>query len=106
MTARGDGADVAAVFGRRVRAERTARGWLQRDLADASGVGTSTLSRTENGADPALALAAAIARGLGMPLAVLLAGMLPEPACGHCLDAPPRGFTCQECGTPGPAVTA
>lgn len=91
----------AAVFARKVRDHRADRGWLLRDLARASGVGVSTLSRVENGANATLSLAGRIARGFGVPLAALL----PDAACGHCLDAPPRGFTCQECGTAGPAVT-
>lgn len=99
MTAPG-GAGVPAVFARQVRARRLDRGWLLRDLAAASGAGISTLSRAENGAGITLALADRIARGLGVPLAALL----PAVACGRCLDAPPRGFTCQECGTAGPGV--
>jgi transcriptional regulator with XRE-family HTH domain len=100
MTASGD--QTAAVFARRVREARLSRGWLLRDLAEASGVGISTLSRAETGArvDITLGTAERIARGLGVPLAALL----PDVACGHCLDDPPRGFTCQQCGTPGPAV--
>ena len=98
---RGDSTDATAVFARRVRDLRAERGWLLRDLAEASGLGISTLSRIENGRDTSLGAAGMIARGLGVPLAALL----PDVACGHCLDAPPRGFTCQECGTAGPAVT-
>ena len=97
-----DGAGVPAVFARQVRARRLGRGWLLRDLAEASGVGISTLSRAENGAGITLVLADRIARGLGVPLAALL----PDAACGHCLDAPRAGFTCQACETAGPEVTS
>jgi transcriptional regulator with XRE-family HTH domain len=101
MTARGDGADVTAVFSARVRASRGDRGWSLRDLSAVAGMTYPTLSKIENGAGTSLAGAARIARALGMPLAALL----PDVACGHCLDAPPRGFTCQECDLAGPAVT-
>jgi transcriptional regulator with XRE-family HTH domain len=97
----GDATEVTAVFARQVRAARTARNWSLRALSAASGVDHSTLSRIEKGAGITLGLAARIAGALGMPLPVLLT----EAACGHCLDAPPRGYTCQECGAPGPAVT-
>jgi transcriptional regulator with XRE-family HTH domain len=96
----GDGADVTAVFARRVREYRADRGWHLKHLAAASGLGISTLSRIENGREASLGAAGMIARGFGVPLAALL----PDVGCGHCLDAPRRGFTCQECGTPGPAV--
>lgn len=93
--------DVTAVFGHRVRALRTARDWTLRDLGTASGVTFSTLSRIENGRGTTLASACLIAGALGVPLMALV----PDVACGHCLDAPACGFTCQVCGTPGPAVT-
>ena len=102
MTGRqGDVTGVCAVFGQRVRAARTGRDWTLRELAAEAGVDHTTLSKIENGRGTRFAIAGRIAAAFGVPLAALL----PAVACGHCLDAPPRGFTCQECGTAGPAVT-
>lgn len=101
MTPRGGATNTAAVFGRAVREARTARGWRLQDLADATGIGIGSASRIENGTNVTLGTAGRIAAALGVPLAALLRPV----ACLDCVDAPPRGFTCQSCGAAGAAVT-
>jgi transcriptional regulator with XRE-family HTH domain len=96
----GDATDAAAVFGRNVRDRRTASGQSLRAMAPLAGLRHAALGRIESGTGTTLATAGHIAGALGVPLSVLTA------VCGHCLDAPRRGFTCQSCGTAGPAVTA
>ena len=101
MTAgRGDPRRMSAVFAHRVRAHRLARGLSLRGLAAISGVSYPSLSRIERGTGPTLVTGALIAGAFGVPLAALL----PDVGCGHCLDVPPQGFTCQVCGAAGPAV--
>ena len=91
--------EAARVFGRNIRAVRQSRGWNLRETAPLLGMRFQNLARIEAGEGTTLATAGRIAAGLGVPLTRLLA------ACGECLDAPRPGLTCQECGTPGPAVT-
>lgn len=93
---------VTVTFGRRVRDLRTGRGWTLRDMAALASLDAATISKIENGADTTIGSAARIASAFGVPLAFLL----PPAACGWCLDVPPRGFTCQECGTAGLGVAA
>jgi DNA-binding XRE family transcriptional regulator len=93
-------ASASVVFGRRVRDLRNERGWTLRDAAPRAFLDPATLSRIENGADTTIGTAGRIAAAYGVSLAVLL----PWADCAWCLDSPPRGFTCQECGTPGLAV--
>jgi transcriptional regulator with XRE-family HTH domain len=99
MTPQSDATDAAAVFGRNVRDRRTASGQSLRAMAPLAGLRHAALHRIESGEGTTLATARRIAAALGVPLPVLVS------ACGHCHDAPPRGYACQECGTPGPAVT-
>lgn len=93
--------DVTAAFGRRVRDLRTERGWSLRDMGAMVSVDAATLSRIENGAGTTIGTAGRIAALFGLPLVAMLRPVL----CGHCFDAPSRGFTCQECGAAGPEVT-
>lgn len=99
MTPQSDVTDVAVVFGRNVRDRRTASGQSLRAMAPLAGLRHAALGRIESGEGTTLATAGRIAAALGFPLSVLVG------ACGHCLDAPPRGFTCDVCGTAGTAVT-
>jgi transcriptional regulator with XRE-family HTH domain len=100
---RSDPTEVTLAFGRHVRETRTALGWTLEELSARTGMGLGSLSRIENGFNLTLATAGRLAVALGVPLAALL--RLASVACGHCQDAPPRGFTCQECDLAGPAVT-
>jgi predicted transcriptional regulator len=89
---------LVLAFGRRVRDLRREAGRTLGDLASDAGVGPSVLSRIENGSGTTIATAARLARSLGVPVAALL----PSVDCGWCLDAPPAGYLCAECGLPGP----
>lgn len=86
---------TCAVFSRYMRHHRAAAGLSLRDLAEKTGVVSSTLQRTEAGRMVTLPNAVRIAGALGVPLA----SMLVPPACDSCLGAPPPGFTCNACGT-------
>jgi transcriptional regulator with XRE-family HTH domain len=62
-------------LGRHIREAREAASLSLRSLAEASGVSRSMLSDIERGAkSPTIALLAAIAEGLGLPLSALLDG--------------------------------
>lgn len=64
--------EIRKRFGARMRALRRERGWTQKQLADASGVSARSISSIENGIySVTLDTAARIARGLGVPLAIL-----------------------------------
>ena len=93
--------DVTIAFGRQVHDLRKARGWTLREMGALVRVEPSTLSRIEKGVDTTIGTAGQIAGVLGVQLAALLRPV----GCLHCLDAPPRGFTCQSCGATGTAVT-
>ena len=99
--ARSEASAVTAALGRRAHDLRTGRGWSLRHFGGLVSVHESTLSKIENGADTTIGTAARIAAGLGVPVA----GLLRPFWCLHCLDAPPRGFTCDSCGASGTAVT-
>lgn len=102
MTAPGsEAATVTTALGRRVHDLRTERGWSLRHLGGLASVHEATLSKIENGADTTIGTAARIAATFGVPVA----GLLRPFWCLHCLDAPPRGFTCDTCGVSGTAVT-
>ena len=90
---------VPAVFSRRLRYERKRRDWTLRRLGTEAGVNASTVLHAEQGADVALSIAVALAAGLGLPLAALLADL----QCGRCDGMPPDGFICGECGRGGVA---
>lgn len=65
------------------------------DLAEAAGVSISLISYFQAGKKcPSPRTADALSRALGVPLATMLAA--PERAT--CLDVPPAGFTCNQCG--------
>jgi len=87
-------AEACAGFGRRVRAERTRRGWAVRELSLKSGVSTATVVRAESGDSLRVGSVLAIAGALEMTMADLFEG----PDCRHCGDLPPAGFLCPECG--------
>jgi transcriptional regulator with XRE-family HTH domain len=101
VTADDGAAMVLAAMGCRVRDLRIGRGWSLRALGDRVHLNAGTLSKIENGADTTIGTAARIACALGVPIGALL----PASDCPWCLDFPPRGFTCQRCGTAGPGVT-
>jgi transcriptional regulator with XRE-family HTH domain len=92
-------ADRNSPFARRLKAEREARGWSQRELTRRAGLSTqNTAARAELGHEVYLSAAVAFATALAVPLSVL-AGPF---RCGQCADFPPPGFTCQACGANGP----
>ena len=93
-------ADLPPAFSRRLRAEREARGWTQRELSRRAGLSASTPLRAELGCDLYLSAAVALAVALGVGMSAL-AGPF---RCGRCDDFPPPGFTCRACGTNGPEV--
>jgi transcriptional regulator with XRE-family HTH domain len=85
-------------FGQRVAAARAARGWSMRDLCAKAGVAApSTIKRCEDDGCVSLSLAVRIAAVLG----VSMDGLGDTTACWTCGGSPPRGFTCNECGTGG-----
>jgi len=81
-----------------LRTLRQAQGWTQAGLADATGVGQSTISAIERGArkGPAKAVEM-LAAALGADVPALRS---PE-SCGNCAGWVGRGFICQQCGTAG-----
>lgn len=81
-----------------LRALRKARGLRQCELAESSGVRQGTVSAIERGyrSGPARAVEA-MAAALGVTVDALRSAV----SCGNCGGKPPRGFTCQQCGTPG-----
>jgi transcriptional regulator with XRE-family HTH domain len=87
---------VPPVFGRRLRRERSRRGWSMRDLAARCGEGFSpnTVQRAEDGRDITLSGAIVLAAALGTSLDALLA----TGECEVCDGMPPAGFICSECG--------
>jgi transcriptional regulator with XRE-family HTH domain len=71
--------DLVALVGARVRAARLRRGMTLADLAAASGVSVSGLSRLESGErQPSLAAVLNVAAGLGVGLDELLDGRQPQ----------------------------
>jgi transcriptional regulator with XRE-family HTH domain len=101
VTVRNPPTPVTIAFGRRARELRQEREWTLNKGASRTQLAPSTLCRIEQGMDTTLSTAERIAAAYWVPLAVMLS---PE-TCANCHDAPGRGFTCQECGTAGPAVT-
>lgn len=66
------GTDIQAALATQVRAELAAKGWKQPDLAEASGIPTSTLQRYLAGArDIPLPAFAEIANALGLSMVEL-----------------------------------
>lgn len=63
-------------LGRRISAQRRARGWTQRDLGLRSSVNVGSIGHVEQGAqNPGLLNLLKIARGLEMPASKLLDGL-------------------------------
>lgn len=63
-------------LGRRISAQRRARGWTQRDLGIRSSVNVGSIGHVEQGAqNPGLLNLLKIARGLEMPASKLLDGL-------------------------------
>jgi UDP-N-acetylglucosamine 1-carboxyvinyltransferase len=59
--------DLAGRVGQRIRDARTARGWLQSNLAKAANLPVRTIGRIERGeVDPRLSTLARLAKALGM----------------------------------------
>jgi transcriptional regulator with XRE-family HTH domain len=96
---------MSVKVGQRMRLLRQARGWSAEQLArnlTASGYEISRVSvsslecgiRSHVTVDEAVAIAAVF----GMTVAALLDE---GPACTTCLDAPPSGMVCLNCGTGG-----
>src|SRR3569832_65226 len=66
--------DIKATIGRRIRSERTVRGWSLAELAERSGVSKAMLSAIERGTtSPTAALLVRIAAAFGMTLSTLIA---------------------------------
>lgn len=58
----------AEQLGRRIRAERAARGWSLQHVAVKAGLSTMSVQRIEHGREVAFSSAARIAAALGIPL--------------------------------------
>ena len=86
--------EIAALFGRHVRARLTVRGWSIEELSRRTGDQTGNLSQAIRGIKCPLAIAGRIADALGVPLAE----MLVPYTCATCAGTPPKGFRCLECG--------
>ncbi len=68
--------DPTAQFAENLRRLRLASGLTQEDLSDATAMGAAEISRLERGGrDPQLHTIVRLARGLGVPVAELLAGI-------------------------------
>jgi transcriptional regulator with XRE-family HTH domain len=66
---------------RQMRLERVRRGWTQRHVAQATGVGQSDISLYERGlVRPRPRRAAALEAAFGLPIHVLLADVTDEPS--------------------------
>lgn len=67
-------------LGSRIRRARERRGWSLQNLADASGIGKSVLSRLETGdrEDPKISLVAEVAQALEVSLDELVLGRAPK----------------------------
>jgi transcriptional regulator with XRE-family HTH domain len=92
--------EIVAFIGANVRRRRKAANLTQTELAAKAKASRAHLSQLENGTAPgypSLGSLISFATVLGCKVADLLY----EPSCGTCLDAPPAGFTCNECGTGG-----
>jgi transcriptional regulator with XRE-family HTH domain len=97
---------VSRIVGAHVRTLRAARGWSLREvarLAESAGkpIGYATVGRIERGRDPREPAVAVIVDDLVSLAAVF--GLRPEqlltaPNCFACMDKPPTGFTCRNCG--------
>ena len=93
-------AALAAAIVASIRRRREAAGLTRAELAAKAGVSPKHFSQLERGllpGYPSLGLLVCVARALGCKVTDLLA----EPSCGACLDAPPAGYTCNDCGAGG-----
>jgi len=93
-------ADLAAAIRANIKRKRQDAGLEQSELAVKSGITPKHFSEMERGklpGYPSISLLACLAAALGCTVADLVA----EPSCGTCLDYPPAGFTCNECGAGG-----
>ncbi len=65
--------DLLVAIGRRLRAAREAKGWIQAELAEAIRIEPETLSRYESGArGPSVTVLAEAAKALGTTLAAFM----------------------------------
>lgn len=92
--------DASQAFVQRVRKLRQDRGWSAARLTGAireAGypIGEQTIRKQETML-PIISIdqAVVVARVFGVPLETLTSQL----SCSTCLDAPPRGFTCNACG--------
>ena len=93
-------ADLAAAIRANIWRLRQAADLTQAELADKARVSPKHFSQLERGllpGYPSLGLLVCVAGALGCTVTDLLA----EPSCGACMDAPPAGFTCNDCGAGG-----
>jgi len=93
-------ADLAAVIGANVKRRRKAANLTQTELAAKAKSARTHLSLLENGrlpGYPSLGSLVSLAEVLGCKVADLVH----EPSCGTCHDAPPAGFTCNDCAAGG-----
>jgi hypothetical protein len=102
-----DDLPVSRIIGGNIATLRAVRGWSQRTLAARTQtgvgkpVGFSTICRMEKAHDPDTKPVAVCVDDLVTLAAVFDVRpeqLLAEPSCRACMDAPPRGFTCNACG--------
>lgn len=87
---------VLVLFGERIRRERIAHGWSQRELAEKAGLKPDAPRKYERALnEPGVTSALAIADALGLQLDAMLA---PPGGCTDCQGKPPAGFRCLACG--------
>lgn len=95
--------EYAVRFGRRVAQARAEHGWSMRELGERAGIAATAVMYAERGRPhTTLSVATRLAQALGVPLDQLVR----EPQCVVCDDAPPAGFTCNECKTARAPETA
>ena len=94
--------DLNRIVGQRLRRAREAQHLSLRLLSTMTGVSFTAISGVERGCNARFSTVAALAAALNQSLDVLTS----PSTCATCDGMPPAGFTCRECGTDGPEVTA
>jgi transcriptional regulator with XRE-family HTH domain len=87
--------ELARILGANVSRRRMQLGLSLRGVADKGGLSVAGANRAEKHGNVTLLVLERVAVGLDCTAADLLT----PPKCITCFDAPPPGFTCNQCGT-------